>query len=140
MIEHTIISICKGGNGYTKCRTNPMHPGAHVKGDYYFHRLVIEKSLGRYLTANEHVHHKDGDKRNNELSNLQVVSASEHSSIHHPTLAPIKCICDRCGKPFEEIPRFYRLRKKRNKNGLIFCSISCASKYQFKPQGVAVVS
>lgn len=35
------------------------------------HRLVMAHKLGRPLTANETVHHIDGDRKNNDSSNLQ---------------------------------------------------------------------
>lgn len=38
------------------------------------HRLVMARSLGRPLTKEETVHHIDGNKGNNELSNLQLRS------------------------------------------------------------------
>lgn len=46
------------------------------------HRLVMEAHLGRKLERNEHVHHKDGDKTNNHISNLQLMTASEHKTHH----------------------------------------------------------
>ena len=46
------------------------------------HRVIAEKMLGRQLTEVEHVHHKDGNKHNNEESNLQVMTASEHQKLH----------------------------------------------------------
>lgn len=48
----------------------------------YLHRSVMEKHLGRTLESHEHVHHKDGDVFNNDISNLMLVSNSEHRSIH----------------------------------------------------------
>lgn len=46
------------------------------------HRLIMERHLGRELEVNEIVHHKDGDKSNNDLENLEVMSRSEHSRSH----------------------------------------------------------
>lgn len=37
------------------------------------HRLIMEKCLGRKLLRNEIVHHKDGDKSNNNLKNLIII-------------------------------------------------------------------
>src|ERR1043165_9138237 len=62
------------------------------------HRAVMAKHMGRSLLATEHVHHKDGDPRNNELSNLVVLSKSEHHS-HHGRLYPHVCI--KCGISFQ---------------------------------------
>lgn len=46
------------------------------------HRAVVEKRLGRSLDEDEIVHHRDGNKRNNRPSNLQVCSRSQHYWIH----------------------------------------------------------
>jgi hypothetical protein len=45
----------------------------------YLHTIVAEGMLGRELTADEIVHHKDEDKRNYHWSNLQVMGFREHN-------------------------------------------------------------
>ncbi len=46
---------------------------------FFEHREVMEKALGRKLLCTEVIHHKDGNKLNNELSNLQLfASQAEH--------------------------------------------------------------
>lgn len=45
------------------------------------HRLVMESHLGRLLKSDEHIHHIDGNRENNNLNNLRVVSNSEHLRI-----------------------------------------------------------
>lgn len=59
----------------------PDHPTA-VNNRVREHRLVMERKLGRALRRDEHVHHIDGDKTNNDLSNLVVMSKSEHMKLH----------------------------------------------------------
>jgi hypothetical protein len=46
------------------------------------HRIVAEEILGRPLKAGEVVHHIDGNKRNNDPSNLMVLTQSEHCKLH----------------------------------------------------------
>jgi HNH endonuclease len=62
----------------------PDHPVAIGTKKLYVaeHRLVMEAHLGRFLTRDEVVHHKDENTLNNELSNLQLMTPSEHSSYH----------------------------------------------------------
>lgn len=46
------------------------------------HRHIMSKFLKRPLKRNEFVHHIDGDTHNNIISNLILVSPSEHSKFH----------------------------------------------------------
>jgi len=55
-----------------------------VKGRKIFeHRYVMECSLGRRLSEEELVHHLNGNKLDNRLENLQIVSRSEHKRKHN---------------------------------------------------------
>lgn len=46
------------------------------------HRYIMEQQLGRKLTTDEVVHHIDGNRSNNNLSNLVVMNRGEHSALH----------------------------------------------------------
>jgi HNH endonuclease len=46
------------------------------------HRFVMERHLGRALSSEEVVHHIDGDKANNALENLEVLSRAAHTRLH----------------------------------------------------------
>ena len=53
-------------------------------GDKYRpeHRYLLEQHLGYELERYQDVHHKDGNKLNNSLDNLQVLNKREHASLH----------------------------------------------------------
>lgn len=50
------------------------------------HRIVMQNHIRRKLKSGEIVHHKDGNKQNNDISNLCIVSRSEHVNIHRSDL------------------------------------------------------
>lgn len=68
-------------NGY-KMLLRKDHPNADSKGYVREHILVMEDHLGRHLRDGEVVHHKDEDKLNNSLSNLELMLDSEHRRLH----------------------------------------------------------
>ena len=61
---------------------SPTHPYRDHHRYVFEHRLVIEKSLGRYLLPTEHIHHLNGDKKDNRIENLNIMNNSEHLRLH----------------------------------------------------------
>lgn len=60
----------------------PEHPNARPNGYIFEHRLIMSEVLGRPLEDWEHVHHKDGNKQNNNVENLMLVDDLTHKRIH----------------------------------------------------------
>lgn len=49
---------------------------------YYEHRRVVEDLLGRPLTKDEVVHHKNGVRDDNRPENLEVMNHGDHAKMH----------------------------------------------------------
>lgn len=59
----------------------------HSEGYIYhgtrgLHRKVVEQAIGRPLIYSEIVHHIDGNKKNNDLSNLEIMDRARHVRMH----------------------------------------------------------
>lgn len=52
-------------------------------GRIHEHRILGERIAGRTLRRGEVVHHKDENRRNNAMSNLEVTTRVEHSRMHN---------------------------------------------------------
>lgn len=82
----------KAGSGYMQVHVLPNDPMwcmASSAGYILEHRLVMARALGRPLGEHETVHHLDGDKMNNALSNLQLRFGKHGKGV------ALKCRC--CG-------------------------------------------
>jgi len=67
--------------GYLKVKVKE-HPAQDKRGYVLFHRLVMEDNLNRYLLEDEYIHHKDGNKLNNNIENLELMYGNEHAKEH----------------------------------------------------------
>lgn len=78
----------KSAHGYICVRVendDPMISMVKKGSNYvYLHRLTMAKRIGRPLYAWEVVHHKDGNKQNNEIENLVLL---EDKADHQTSIA-----------------------------------------------------
>lgn len=70
-----------GSDGYWLYRS-PNHPHVQANGYVREHRRIVEAHLGRHLAPGEVVHHVNGDKQDNRIENLEVMTDREHKLLH----------------------------------------------------------
>lgn len=109
-----------GGDGYYMVTPPLGYKGkTYVNGRYvYEHRLLMEQKLGRVLEKGEIVDHINGNKFDNDLSNLQVLSIAAHGAKTAEQLGKCgwqnpNCECSNCGKEFH-------IRPWKLKNNVMF--------------------
>lgn len=73
--EKNSVGVSRKTSGYVQFTRGPnKHRSEHV--------VVMEARLGRPLTKDECVHHIDGDRGNNSIDNLALVTRSGHTRLH----------------------------------------------------------
>lgn len=78
--NHNWISgITLSVGGYLQFTASAAN-GEH--SEKFLHTIIAEWKVRRKLLPGEVVHHKDRDKLNNDPSNLEVMTASEHAKLH----------------------------------------------------------
>ena len=96
------------------------------KDGHYWYNLGLHQLVWFYYTGvmsgdNLDVHHKDRNPANNDISNLQLLTASEHAKLHSHFATEVERICEYCGKIYRSTGR----------NGLNrFCSRKCRTDWQ----------
>lgn len=102
-------------DGYVLVR-NPKNPIKHILE----HRLIMSNHIGRELKINEDVHHKNENKSDNRIENLELLSHGEHTTLHHKKELKDKCMslvkCGYCSIEFYKRNNQLKITKRN------FCS------------------
>jgi hypothetical protein len=77
------------------------------------HRLVMQRHIGRVLLPDEVVHHRNGDRLDNRIDNLEIIPSHSIHLREHQRKARWRCVG--CGVAFEAKPSQHRK----------FCSRTC---------------
>lgn len=109
------------GTGYMYSY-NPNHPCANKAGKVLEHVFRVWEVYGRLPNKDECVHHIDRDKTNNNISNLRLMTKSDHLKLHwledHGVDGCfVAVVCDFCKVSFSTYEKSAK-----------FCSQSCSSK------------
>ncbi len=100
----------KGG---TFARRERLHQAVYE----YYHNCVIPSGYD--------IHHKDLNKANNDISNLQMLSHAKHHELHAKLRKKVTLTCQYCGKTF---------KSEIYKHEPMFCSKQCAGRHQRERQ------
>ena len=122
------------------------------------HRVIWQKYNGE-IPPKHHIHHIDGNRKNNHIKNLQLLSASKHSRLHGTDPVQIKkiqkavakirrsrrkkAVCTCCSKEFitsgTAVHKYCsdlcnkRMSKKRRKTKTLICCV-CKKEFLVHPQ------
>jgi len=76
--SHGYVQIYVGNNYKYKSKDVPSVYGGRIRE----HIHVMQEHIGRPLLKGEVIHHIDGDKSNNNISNLDLCTIQEHNNCH----------------------------------------------------------
>lgn len=121
-------------HGYVKVRVGKDHPLSDPNG-YAYEHLLVWAHAGRQLPDDKQVlHHKNEDRADNRLSNLELLTRREHASEHNRMLSDAQvreirvryaagenatALAAEFGVPFQRAYRFIRGETRRGAGGSI---------------------
>lgn len=140
--ENCKKAVSKAKKGKFKEMSGHWKGGRYINGGYVYiwnskkqkyereHRVVMSKYLGRELSKNEIVHHKNKCKTDNRIENLELMTNSNHIRLHesdgdlnHSVNMTKKCIFPNCNNftssQYCLCNKHYKLQWRRLRDGLI---------------------
>jgi hypothetical protein len=124
----------RSSHGYTKVRVGRSHPLGDPNGYAYEHLLVWVAAGNARPGPNQILHHRNEDKQDNRLSNLELLSRTDHAREHNPMLPDeaVRAIRERYargedgttlaaefGIPYQRVYRYIRGETRRRAGGPI---------------------
>lgn len=92
------------------------------------HRWMMEQHLGRALRQDEHVHHRNGDRRDNRIENFELKRGQQHIEDHaeERRIHPRTKRCEVCGVEYTP----HRTKRKRSRT----CGKGCANELRSRTE------
>ena len=109
------------------------YTGKKYRGRYaYEHHIVWWEHHGRVPGPDDVVHHINGNKHDNRIENLELLTREKHALHHAEEYRRVELIsCDYCATGFEIKPSHAKSRRKTTFQNKLYCSRSCAAKAQY---------
>ena len=82
-LSHRYVGEVEDGKGYLMILRPEWYTGRKKSHHVFVHHVVVCENLGlTEIPQKYNVHHCDGNKKNNEFSNLVLLSMSDHTALH----------------------------------------------------------
>ena len=112
------------------------YPGKKYRNKYcYEHQLVYWLNNSKLVPNGYLIHHKNENKHDNRIENLELLSVVYHSKLHSPIIKPITLNCSNCKKEFEIKRHFYNYKLKCGQKEF-FCSRRCIGLYNYRSRNI----
>jgi len=85
---HTVGDLASAPSGYVRIKLSPGYPGADKADWMLLHRYVMQEHKRKtdpnfVLLRTHQVHHKDGDRKNNAIENLELTVVRGKGDLKH---------------------------------------------------------
>jgi hypothetical protein len=104
------------------------YPGKLYRGKYaYEHQVVWWLHNKEIIKEPFIIHHKDENKHNNTIVNLEKKTRSKHQQEHHIEPKYIELICGLCKITFKKRHKQWTTKNKQGQK-IFYCSRECVGK------------